>query len=174
MELEILMVPTIVVFGVYIVFKEWLNIAYKQWQTELDLFKRRLAAYERLKIAVAPVNASGRVSHMDTDRFAQAISDMRFLFDKDLENFVSDIHHAMLKKHALDALLDKVAGKEKALTDIALTAKALTKSRELCSQITGGIYRDMPERMEKFMRPRALLQSPPDDSSLSPASSAEA
>ena len=174
MELEILMVPTIAVFGVYIVFKEWLNTAYKQWQTELDLFKRRLAAYERLKIAVAPVNASGRVSSMDTDRFAQAISDMRFLFDKDLENFVSDIHHAMLKKHALDALLDKAAGNEKALTDKALTAKALTKSIELCSQITGGVYRDMPERMEKFMRPRALLQSPPDNSSLSPATSAEA
>jgi hypothetical protein len=162
MELEILMVPTIAIFGVYIVFKEWLNIGYKQWQTELDLFKRRLAAYERLKIAVAPVNASGRVSNMDTDRFAQAISDMRFLFDKDLENFVSDIYDAMLKKHALDALLERVAGKEKALTDKALTdkaltAKALTKSVELCSQITNGIYRDMPERMEKFMRPRAVL-----------------
>jgi hypothetical protein len=36
-----------------------------------------------------------------------------------------------------------------------------------------GIYRDMPERMEQFMRPRLVLQSPPDDSSLSPASSAE-
>ena len=104
MELLILMVPVIAVFGVYIVFKEWLNIAYKQWQTELDLFERRLAAYERLKIAVAPVNASGRVSNIDTDRFAQAMSDMRFLFDKDLEKFVSDIHDAMLKKHALDAL----------------------------------------------------------------------
>jgi hypothetical protein len=76
MELLILMVPVIAVFGVYIVFKEWLNTAYKQWQTELDLFERRLAAYERLKIAVAPVNASGRVSNIDTDRFAQAMSEL--------------------------------------------------------------------------------------------------
>jgi hypothetical protein len=156
MELLIL-VPTIALLGIYIAYKEWLNIAYRQWLTELDLFKRRLAAYERLKIAVAPVNASGRVSNMDTDRFAQAISDMRFLFDKDVENFVSDIYDAMLKKHALDALLERVAGKEKALTDKALTAKALTKSVELCSQITNSIYRDMPERMEKFMRPRPVL-----------------
>jgi hypothetical protein len=157
MELLILMVPIIAVFGVYIVFKEWLNTAYKQWQTELDLFERRLAAYERLKIAVAPVNASGRVSNIDTDRFAQAMSDMRFLFDKDLEKFVSDIHDAMLKKHALDALLEKAAGKEQALTDKALTDRALTKSVELCSHITNGIYRDMPERMEKFMRSRPVL-----------------
>jgi hypothetical protein len=157
MELLILMVPTIAVFGVYIVFKEWLNTAYKQWQTELDLFERRLAAYERLKIAVAPVNASGRVSNIDTDRFAQAMSDMRFLFDKDLEKFVSDIHNAMLKKHALDALLEKAAGKEQALTDKALTDRALTKSVELCSHITNGIYGDMPERMEKFMRSRPVL-----------------
>jgi len=174
MELLILMVPTIAVIGVYIVFKERLNIAYKQWQTELDLFKRRLAAYEQLKIAVAPVRASGAVSNIDTDRFAQAMSDMRFLFDKDLERFVSGIYDALLKKHALDALLEKAAGKEKAPADKALTEKALRKSRELFSQVTDGIYRDMPERMEKFMRPRPVLQTPPDDSSLSPASSAEA
>ena len=175
MELLVL-VPTIALLAIYIAYKEWLNIAYRQWLTELDLFKRRLAAYEQLKSAVAPVRASGAVSNTDTDRFAQAMSDIRFLFDKDLERFISGIYDALLKKYALDALLEKAAGKEKAPTDKALTEKALGKSRELFSQITNGIYRDMPERMEKFMRPRLVLQSPPDDSSLSPspASSAEA
>lgn len=156
MELVLLMVPTIAVFGIYIAYKERLNIAYRQWLTEFDLFERRLAAYNGLKIAVAPVNASGKVSNIDTDRFAQAMCDMRFLFDKDLERFVSDIYDAMLKKYALDALLEKAAGKEKSLTEKALTEKALTKSGELCSQITNGIYRDMPARMEKFMRSRPV------------------
>ncbi len=170
----LVLVLTIGLLFIYIAYKEWLNIAYKQWLTELDLFKRRLAAYEQLKIAVAPVRVSGAVSTIDTDRFAEAMSDLRFIFDKDLERFVSGIYVALLKKHALDALLEKAAGKEKAPTDKALTEKGLRKSRELFSQITDGIYRDMPERMEKFMRPRPLLQSPPDESSMSPASSSEA
>ena len=172
MELLVL-VPTVALLVIYIAYKEWLNIAYRQWLAELDLFKRRLAAYEQLKIAVAPLRASGAVSNIDTDRFAQAMSDMRFLFDKDLERFVSGIYDALLKKHALDVLLEKAAGKVKFPTDKALIEKALGKSRELFSQITDGIYRDMPERMEKFMRSRLVLQSPPDNSSLSALSSAE-
>jgi len=173
MELLVL-VPTVALLVIYTAYKQWLNIAYRQWLTERDLFERRLGAYEQLKIAVAPLRASGAVSNSDIDRFAQAMSDMRFLFDKDLERFVSGIYDALLKKHALDALLEKAASKEKFPTDKALIEKALGKSRELFSQITDGIYRDMPERLEKFMRPRPVPQSPPDDSSLSAASSAEA
>ena len=43
------------------------------------------------------VSASGAVSHVDTDRFAQAMSDMRFLFDEDLERFVGGIYDARLR-----------------------------------------------------------------------------
>jgi hypothetical protein len=150
------------------------NIAYRQRLAELDLFKRRLATYEQLKIAVAPVRASGAVSNIDIDRFTQAMSDMRLFFDKDLERFVGGVYDALLKKHALDALLEKVAGKINSPADKTLTEKALGKSRELFCQITNGIYRHMPERMEKAMRPRPLLQSPPDDCSSSPPSSAKA
>jgi hypothetical protein len=173
MELLVL-VPIFALLGIYIAYKEWLNVAHRQWLSELDLFKKRLAAYEQLKIAVAPLRASGAVSNIDTDHFAQAMSDMRFLFDKDLERFVSDIHDALLKKHALDTLLEKAVGKEKAPTDKILTEKALRKSRELFSQITNGIYIDMPERMEKFLRPRLVLRSPADKSSLTPATSVQA
>jgi hypothetical protein len=117
-------------------------------------------AYERLKSAVRRVSASGAVSDVDTDRFAQAMSDMRFLFDQDLERFVSGIYDALLKKRALDALLEKAAGQEKTPTDQALIDKALRKSRELASQISNGIYRDMPEHMEKFMRRRFVSSLP--------------
>jgi hypothetical protein len=156
MEFLILTVPAIVVLGLYIAYKEWLNTAYRQWLSELDLFKKRLAVYERLKGAVAPISASGKVSETDADRFAEAMSDMRFLFDKDLEKFVGEIYDAMLKKHALDALLEKAAAKGNGLLDQGLAAKALAKSGELHSQITNGIYKDMPERMEKFMRSRPV------------------
>jgi hypothetical protein len=141
------------------------SIAYRLELSELDLFKRRLSAYEQLKSAVRRVGASGAVSNVDIDRFAQAMSDMRFLFDKDLERFVSGIYDALLKKHALDALLKKAADQEKVPTDQALIDKALRKSRELASQITNGIYLDMPEHMEKFMR-RRLVSSPPGSASL--------
>jgi hypothetical protein len=103
MELLVL-IPTFALVVMYVAYKEWLNIAYRRWLIEMDLFKRRLAAYEELKIAVAPVRAKGAVSKMDTDRFAQAMSDLQFLFDKDLESFVGGIYGALLTKHALDAL----------------------------------------------------------------------
>jgi hypothetical protein len=152
----LVLIPTFAIL-VIVAYKEWLNIAYRQWLKELDLFKRRLAAYEQLKIAVAPVRAKGAVSHSDTDRFARAMSDMQFLFDKDLEAFVGGIYGALLKKHVLDSLLEKAAAQELSPTDKALTEKALRKSQKLSGQITNGIYRDMPRRMEKFMHPRPLL-----------------
>ena len=136
------------------------NIAYWLELSQLDLFKRRLAAYEQLKSAVRCVGASGAVSNVDTDRFAQAMSDMRFLFDEDFERFVGGIYDALLKKHELDALLEKAACQENAAADQALIDKAQRKSRELANQICNGIYSEMPEQMEKFMRCR-LVSSPP-------------
>jgi len=151
MELLIL-VPVLGLLALYIAYKEWLNIAYRQWQAELDLFKRRLAAYDELKSAVGGVGASAAATDIDTDRFAQAMSDMRFLFDEDVERFVSGLYDAALKKRALDALIEKANGHWRAPADRALIEQALDKSRELASQISNGIYRDMPEHMQKFMR----------------------
>jgi hypothetical protein len=158
MELLVLLVA---IFGLLAISA---NIAYRLELSELDLFKRRLAAYEQLKSAVRRVGATGAVSNVDTDRFAHAMSGMRFLFDEDLERFVRGIYDALLKKHALDALLEKAAGQESAPTDQALIDKALRKSQELASQISNGIYGDMPEHMEKFMR-RRLVSSPPGSAS---------
>jgi hypothetical protein len=150
MELLVLLVA---IFGLLAISA---NIAYRLELSELDLFKRRLAAYEQLKSAVRRVGATGAVSNVDTDRFAHAMSGMRFLFDEDLERFVRGIYDALLKKHALDALLEKAAGQESAPTDQALIDKALRKSQELASQISNGIYGDMPEHLEKFMRRRLV------------------
>jgi hypothetical protein len=155
MELLILL-PILGLLAVYIAYKEWLNIAYRQWQAEMDLFKRRLAAYDELKSAVGGVSADPASAPVDTERFAQAMSDMRFLFDEDVERFVGGLYDAALKKHALDALLEKVNGHGKAPADQALIEQALDRSRELATQISNGIYREMPEHMEKFMRRRPL------------------
>lgn len=63
----------------------------------------------------------------------------------------------LLKKHALDSLLEQAAVLEQSPADKALTEEAVRKSQELSSQITNGIFRDMPKLMEKFMRPRPVL-----------------
>ena len=65
--------------GAYIAFRHW---KLDHDKLKLELFDRRLAAYQRLKDAVTPIAASGKVTHEDTDRFARAMYDMRFLFDK--------------------------------------------------------------------------------------------
>lgn len=173
MELLVL-VPIIGLLVAYIAYKEWLNIAYRQWQAELDLFKRRLAVYQQLKSAIGRVRAGDTVSQADADRFAQAMSDMRFLFDEDLERFVGSIHDALLKKHALDALLEKAAAQDNAPTDHALIETARGISRELASQITNGVYLDVPEHMEKFMRRRPVPSPREAASPTAPRSSAHA
>ena len=117
-------------------------IAWRQWRTahdrlKLDLFDRRLAAYQRLKDAVAPIAASGKVTLADTDRFARAMYDMRFLFDKETEACVDQIYRAMLDKLTIDTQLERTRARNK--------EKALLKSGD-------GVYTEVPERMERFMR----------------------
>jgi len=63
------------------------------------------------------------------------MSDMRFLFDKEFDSFVGALHGALVKKHALDALLEKAANYAHSPEDQALTEMAKRRSRELASQI---------------------------------------
>jgi hypothetical protein len=62
-----------------------------------------------------------------------------------------------VKKHALDALLEKAANYAHSPEDQALTEMAKRRSRELASQITEAIDREMPERMERFLQPRPIV-----------------
>jgi hypothetical protein len=95
------------------------------------------------------------VSRSDVDRFARALAEITPpLFDADLESFVGSLYRALLKKCALDALLVKAASHAQSAEDRVLTEMGRRKSLELGSQITEGIYRDMPIRMKKFMPPR--------------------
>jgi hypothetical protein len=71
-----------------------------------------------------------------------------------LELFVGRIYGTLLKKQELDALLARAAAFTSSPADKALTERGQRKSQELASRITDGIYRDMPERMQKFMHPR--------------------
>ena len=156
MEL-LLLIPVLAFVTVLVAFREWLNSTHKQWLSELDLSRKRLAAYEQLKTAVAPLRVKRALSRKDADSFARAMADMRFLFDNELELFVGGIYGTLLKKQELDALLMKAAALASSPADKALTEMGQRKSRELASRITYGIYRDMPKRMEKFMHPRPVL-----------------
>jgi hypothetical protein len=128
--------------------------------SERDLIKRRLAAYERLKNVVRRLHLSGTVSKVDADGFAEAMLDIRFLFDESLERFVSGIFEILLKKQELDTLLKKATCRENACADQALINKAQRKSRQLTNQICNGIYRELPAHMEKFIRCRLVSSLP--------------
>ena len=125
--------------GVYIAWRQWRTA---QDKAKLEVSEDRQKAYQKLRDAVAPVTASGKVRNEDCDAFAQAMHDMHFLFDKSIEREAMDIYHAMLRKHALDSQLDHAADRQ----------KALIKSNELFVRITKGVYDTIPERMEKLMR----------------------
>ena len=138
---DALAVPAIAVFGGYIAYRQWRTA---QERVKLDLFDRRLEAYDRLREAVAPVMASGKVSNVDSDNFAAAIRDMRFLFDRETEAFVDQIFKAMLDKHVLEYEVERASGEKK--------KGLIERDSKLFTQITNGIYGEMPERMERFMR----------------------
>jgi hypothetical protein len=82
------------------------------------------------------------VTPEDAMQFQRAMYDMRYLFDKEIEDRVRDVYIAMTRKAALDAQLEMADDKE----------KAVHKSHELFQSIIDGITKDVPERMEKFMR----------------------
>ena len=127
------------VIGAYIAFRHW---KLDHDKLKLELFDRRLRAYQTLRDAVAPIAASGKVTNEDTDRFSRAMYDMRFLFDNETETCVDEIYRAMLAKYAIDAQVERTPVKK----------KALLKSSELFKRITEGVYTEVPERMERFMR----------------------
>jgi hypothetical protein len=153
----LLLTPVLALAAIYAVYREWLNAAHKRWLGELDLYKKRLSAYEELKRAVAPLRAEGHISQSDADRFARTMSDMRFLFDRDLESFVDNLYGALVKKHDLDSLLEKAERYTQSPDDKALTEMARQRSRKLADEITDGVDRGIPERMAKFMRPRTVV-----------------
>ena len=78
----------------------------------------------------------------DATLFQRAIYDMHYLFDKGTEDCVRDVYVAMTDKAAVDAQLEKADDR----------GKAVKKSGELFQRIIDGICKDVPERMEKFMR----------------------
>lgn len=155
MEL-LLLVPVLAFVAIYAVFREWLNAAHRRWQGALELYQRRLSAYEELRRAVGSLRDSGQITQDDADRFAQTMSDMRFLFDKEFDAFVGALHATLMKKHTLDGLLEKVATYAHSPEDRALTDMAKRRSRELARQITEAIDREMPKRLEKFLDPTPL------------------
>lgn len=155
--MEILLLTLVLAFAaIYAVYREWLNAAHRRWLGDLDLYEKRLSAYEELTRAVAPLRTVGQISRSDADRFARTMSDMRFLFDRDLESFVAGLYGALVKKHDLDALLEKAAKYAQSPDDKALTEMAWRRSQALASEITDGVDRGIPERMAKFMHQRPL------------------
>ena len=138
----LILVPILGLLALYIAYKELLNIAYRQWQAEMDLFKRRLAVYDQLKSAVGRVSAGGAVSPVDTERFAQAMSDMRFLFDEDLERFVGRLYDARLRSTPWTRCWRRPTVREGACRPRADRASPRRIEPELASQISNGIYRE--------------------------------
>jgi len=128
--------------------------AYLAWQTlhterdkaRLEIFDARREAYRRLRDAVAPVTASGKVKDEDVNAFIRAMDNMHHLFNRAIEQEAREIYEAMLKKQALDLQLDGLADKQ----------KALLKSNELFARVMKGVYHTIPEQMDKLMRLRSI------------------
>jgi hypothetical protein len=58
-------IPIVAFVTVLVAFKAWLYASDKQRLSKVDLFNRRVAAYEQLKTAVAPLRRKSAVSPND-------------------------------------------------------------------------------------------------------------
>ena len=75
-------------------------IAYLQWVTAhqkivLELFDKRLAAFQEIQAALIPIMRNGAVTQEDFFAFARAVERCRFLFGDDVHEYLAELRKKM-------------------------------------------------------------------------------
>jgi hypothetical protein len=75
-------------------------IAYLQWVTAhqkivLELFDKRLAAFQEIQAALLPIMRNGAATQEDFFAFARAVERCRFLFGDDVHEYLAELRKKM-------------------------------------------------------------------------------
>jgi hypothetical protein len=75
-------------------------IAYLQWVTAhqkivLELFDKRLEAFQQIQASIIPIMQAGAVTQADSFAFARAVERCRFLFGDDVHLYLSDMRRKL-------------------------------------------------------------------------------
>ena len=77
------------------------DIAKRAWRTSnekivLDLFKKRLAIYEEIRAAIAPINRSGNSTDQEFHQYCQSIDRAGYFFGPDVTRYLERIRIAII------------------------------------------------------------------------------
>jgi hypothetical protein len=89
------------------------GIAYFQWRTAhqrviLDLFDRRMAAYERLKPPIIHALRHGVVDPEQFSEFARAVQGAKFFFGKDVTDYLEQVAEDLAQFETLSSRQDRL------------------------------------------------------------------
>jgi protein-disulfide isomerase-like protein with CxxC motif len=88
-------------------------IAYLQWQTAhqkvlVDLFDRRLQAYDAIALVLAPVNSSGQVTPSNAHfELLKAMRDAHFLFGKDVLDYLEKLRLLFINMGLAETMMEE-------------------------------------------------------------------
>jgi hypothetical protein len=120
------------------------RIAYFQWRTAhqrviLDLFDRRVAAYERLKPPIIHALRHGVVDPEQFSEFARAVQGAKFFFGKDVTDYLEQVAEDLAQFETLSSRQDR------------LTVEQGESRMQLLSRL-GDFFKELDLRVLKYMR----------------------
>jgi hypothetical protein len=86
------LVPAIAAFAALIAYLQWVTAHQK---IVLELFDKRLAAFQQIQAALVPIMRNGAATQEDFFAFARAVERCRFLFGDDVHEYLGELRKKM-------------------------------------------------------------------------------
>jgi hypothetical protein len=86
------LVPAIASFAALIAYLQWVTAHQK---IVLELFDKRLAAFQEIQSALLPIMRNGAATQEDFFAFARAVERCRFLFGDDVHEYLAELRKKM-------------------------------------------------------------------------------
>ncbi|MBI3596381.1 MAG: hypothetical protein HY203_04425 [Nitrospirae bacterium] len=106
-----LLTPLIAVLVAYVAWQQWRT---NQLRLKHELFDRRFALYEKMTSFIAEILTQGKVPANAETRLLRETKTAIFLFDKEIQDFVQELYRKAADLHALEAMLEKLEGEDRA------------------------------------------------------------
>ena len=132
-----------------------LVIAWGQWRVAknrmvLDLFDKRMTAYDELRDILGHVVAAGKATADDTYNFGRAKQRAKFLFDKEVITYLDGLHEHLIE---LEILESELKGLSEEKERIANVAKQRASKKALV-----GFYTEFDRLVSSYLHMRAKLR----------------